>query len=45
MNIPLTADKPFERLVDMRIDTGGAEGIIKGGNEKVKAVSGNGARG
>jgi len=39
MNIPLTADKPFKRLVDMR------EGIIEGGNEKIKAVSGNGARG
>jgi len=45
MNIPLTADKPFKRLVDMRTDTGGAEGIIEGGNEKIKAVSGNGARG
>ncbi|MBU2522219.1 MAG: penicillin-binding protein 2 [Proteobacteria bacterium] len=45
MNIPLTADKPFERLVDMRIDTGGAEVIIEGGNEKIRVVSGNGARG
>ncbi len=45
MNIPLTADKPFERLVDMRTDTGGAEGIIEGGNEKIRAVSGNGVRG
>ncbi|MBU4259452.1 MAG: penicillin-binding protein, partial [Proteobacteria bacterium] len=45
MNIPLTADKPFERLVDMRIGIEGKKSIRKVRNGEIKAVSGNGARG
>ena len=45
MNIPLTADKPFGRLVDMRTGSGGKKGIFEVGNGKIKTVSKNGARG
>ncbi|MDL1964624.1 MAG: penicillin-binding protein 2 [Deltaproteobacteria bacterium] len=44
MNIPLTANKPFKRLVDARTGPGGKNGVFKGINGKIRTVSGTGAR-
>ncbi|MCK5507049.1 MAG: penicillin-binding protein 2, partial [Desulfobacterales bacterium] len=45
MNIPLTADTPFKRLVDTRTGPGRKNGVFKEVNGKIRTVSGNGARG
>jgi cell division protein FtsI (penicillin-binding protein 3) len=45
MNIPLTVDNSFGRLVDMRTGSGGKKAVFEGGKKKIKLVSGNGARG
>jgi len=45
MNIPLTVDNSFGRLVDMRTGSEGKKAVFEGGNKKIKLVSGNGARG
>ena len=45
MNIPLTVDNSFGRLVDIRTGSGGKKAVFEGGNKKIKLVSGNGARG
>ncbi len=45
MNIPLTVDNSFGRLVDMRTGSGGKKAVFEGGNKKIKLVSRNGARG